>query len=145
MVLFFFDESIHDYAGFILGAWVAFSASPDELLSIRLREVGVSESLEFHSAVRMAADAETRKLRDAMRSALLPDAKIAVAIVPRQEREALGLHALHSLKQTLELNRLTNLTHHFYLDEGLLRQREGEEAVQHLKLDDAGHFYFEQD
>jgi hypothetical protein len=141
---FFFDESIHDSAGFILGAWVAFSTNPEDILSSRLRELGLSETLEFHSAMRMDEDGVMAALRDAIRSTFIPNASIAVSIVPREERRTLSLHALRSLKQTLERNQLS-LGHEYYLDQGLFRPQEGAEAARQLQLDHAGEFYFEQD
>jgi hypothetical protein len=144
-VQFFFDESVHDSGGFILGAWAAFSASPEALLSERLRIVGVSPSLEFHSAARMDRDHEMRKLRDAMRSVLSPNVRIGAAVVPRDERAGLGVHALRCLKQTLEQTGLIAERHEYYLDQGLFRGQAGDAAVHGLELNAAGEFHFEQD
>lgn len=142
---FFFDESVHDSGGFILGAWAAFSASPEDLLAERLRAAGVSTSLEFHSAARMDRDEAMRKLRDAMRSLLPANVRIAVAVVPRVERAGLGVHALRCLRQTLEQTGLITQRHEYYLDQGLFRGQAGDGAVNALQLDAAGKFHFEQD
>ena len=147
MAFFFFDESIHDQAGFILGSWVMFAEDPDRLLRDSLGKAGLPKDLEFHSANRMDGNGSMRRLRDTMQALLPFHARVSVLIASRSERSILGRLALRSLDQTLRSNGLLEggAQHEFFLDEGLFSSTQAADAViDELRLRDAGRFQVEQ-
>ena len=119
MGYFYFDESIHERAGFILGAYVF---SPHELtphVFRKLEAVGLRPGIdEYKSSAKMSENATQRALRKELKE-LLWNIKLGIVVVPSAERQNLGTEALQGLKKIILANELLGEQHHVYFDEGI--------------------------
>ena len=102
---FYFDESIQDRGGFIVGAYV-FGADAEASVSDAIARVGLKPGIdEFKSSARMSAHPEQVKLRAEL-GTLLRDYRVGVLVAPRADRARLGVFALHGLDQIMQANGL---------------------------------------
>lgn len=125
MGYFYFDESIHERAEFILGAFVYSGVDLTPMVFEKLRQVGLQPGVdEFKSSSIMSTNMQQRKLRNLLKS-LLWDVKIGLVVIPCSERQRLGSDALRGLNKIIEVNRLADRKHHAYFDEGINFQNLG--------------------
>jgi len=114
----YFDESIHERGGFILGAFV-FGPDADARVSDALASCALKPGIdEFKSGARMAADAERARLRQTLREVLM-DYRIAILIMPSAARESLGAEALKALRQFTQANALESSRPTVFFDKGI--------------------------
>ena len=82
MAFFYFDESIHTTAGFIVGAWVAWQQDPTERINDALRAAGLRPGVdEFKSGARMSGNESMARAREGLKETLR-DCRIGVVVVP---------------------------------------------------------------
>ncbi|MCH7760411.1 hypothetical protein IIA15_03285 [candidate division TA06 bacterium] len=123
MGYFYFDESIQERAGFIVGAFVYSTNDLMPSVFSALAEAGLQPGVdEFKSGVRMAAHPEQAKARDGLRE-LLMDVRVGVIVVPSSERLSLGTEALVGLTKIINANDLTDVSHQVFFDEGIVVDR----------------------
>jgi hypothetical protein len=102
---FYFDESIHDRGGFIVGAYV-YGPDADAQVTAAIDRVGLRPGLdEFKSSSRMDRHPEQVALRDELRK-ILVEYRLAVLVTPSADRAALGEEALRGLDQIAQANNL---------------------------------------
>src|SRR5262245_22427275 len=100
---FFFDESIHERGGFVLGAYV-YGPDPTVAVDTALRAAGLRPGKdEFKSSAKMSEHPEQQVLRTELRRVLW-DYSCAVVIVPATERHSLGREALLGLDRVCRAN-----------------------------------------
>jgi hypothetical protein len=120
MGFFYFDESIHEKGGFIIGAFVYHEGDITPSVFGALAEAGLRPGIdEFKSGSRMVARVEQGKARDRLRG-LLNSVRIGVVVIPATEREKLGDEAIAGLGKILEANKLFTLSHQVFLDHGIV-------------------------
>ncbi|WP_319825823.1 DUF3800 domain-containing protein [Thalassovita sp.] len=139
------DDSKHHRFGFSLAAFVICDAEPTELVSAIFQRLGFDPAqFEYKSSAKMAGDAQLQALRDALKSFIGRQCKIAVCVVNGDKR--LGPAALRLLKSALSHPRLEDHSHKVFFDEGLFKSSK---AAAGLTERDAAfercEFYFEQD
>jgi len=143
---FYFDESIHERAGFILGAYVY---SPDDLspsVYAQIKAVGLRPGIdEFKSSTKMDKDPQRQLLRDKIKELLWSAwAKVGLVVIPLQERSHLGEEALRGLEKIIRVNDLRGgKAHQVFFDEGI-SFKDGSLFVKELKLNDCCEFHFKQ-
>jgi hypothetical protein len=82
MGFFYFDESIHDRAGFILGAWVYSQSDLTPVVNKAIAEAGLQLGMhEFKSGARMDSGETQRVLRDKLKQGL-QETRLGVVVVP---------------------------------------------------------------
>lgn len=141
---FYFDESIHDSAGFILGAYVYSERDVSPLVNDCLVSVNLKPGEdEFKSSSRMIESKKQRKLRDLLKK-LLKNVKIGLVVIPSTERENLGIEALRGLKKICYANSLTKKHLEVYFDEGIVL-KDWQKSVRELSLEKFCKFNFNQD
>lgn len=144
MGYFYVDESIHDRAGFILGAYVF---SPHDLtpqVFMKLEAVGLRPSVdEYKSSAKMSKDAKQRALRNELKE-LLWNVKLGLVVVPSDERQNLGTESLLGLKKIILANELLEEQHHVYFDEGIVF-RSSARVVEELGLSARCEIHADQD
>jgi hypothetical protein len=115
----YFDESIHDRGGFIVGAYV-YGPDAQTAVTAAICRVGLDpETDEFKSSARMDKNPRQNALRAELRG-VLRSYRIGVLVIPRWERAALGEHALRGLDQIAIANSLSERGEIVVaLDEGL--------------------------
>ncbi len=119
MGFFYFDESIHDRAGFVLGAFVYSAENMEAQVQQAICSVGLTPGIdEFKSRARMDESPLYQVLRDKLFS-LLQLTKIGLIIIPRAERTYLGIEALRGLHKIISSNGLLDQSHTAFFDEGI--------------------------
>jgi hypothetical protein len=117
MIHFYFDESIHERGGFIVGAYVC-GPDADPVVARALRACGMEPGVdEFKSSARMTGHPEQVALRSELQR-LLRGYRLGVLVVPSTARASLGEEALRGLAQIARLNSLTAAGLVAWFDEG---------------------------
>lgn len=94
----YFDESIHERAGFILGVFVFSERNANPRVRRALIKSGFdSASDEFKSGRRFDGQPRLAQLRDRLLW-ILRDCRVALVVVPSSARSALGFEALEGLR-----------------------------------------------
>lgn len=119
MVNLYFDESIRDNGEFIIGALVV----SDDDLSSRIKEQWESMGLnpnsdEYKSSAIKANNEVSVKQRDFIRH-LLHNSKLALVVLPNDDRNQLGNYCAELVLQLLDTDMLRKEAHEFYLDENI--------------------------
>jgi hypothetical protein len=125
MGFFYFDESIHERAGFILGAFVYSEADLSKPVAEALSSLGLQPGVdEFKSGDRVS----DRERRSALRYLLrleMQDTRLGIVVTSTQERRRLGNEALIGLSRITEVNELGR-EHAVYVDQGIRFERRGD-------------------
>lgn len=116
---FYFDETIREHGGFIIGAFVYFADDMTPKVHAAIEQVGMRPGVdEFKSGSRMDRNPKQAELRDRL-MAILSSTRIGVVVVPVAERALLGHHALLGLRKMLSANGLAQKSHSVFLDQGI--------------------------
>jgi hypothetical protein len=119
MGLFYFDESIQQRAGFIIGAFVYSEGDLTPPVFEAIASAGLRPGVdEFKSGARMDRRPELAKAREAL-GGLLKTVRIGLIVVPARARGDLGTEALAGLEKIIRANGLMTLDHRVYFDEGI--------------------------
>lgn len=123
MGYFYFDETIQDRGGFILGAFVysGVDMTPPVFQALKLVGLRPGED-EFKSSVRMSERPEQIAARTQLRG-LFQKLGVGLVVVPNTERRALGNEAIECLKKILVANGLNDQPHQVFLDNGVVVSR----------------------
>src|SRR5690349_12035111 len=104
MGFFYFDESIQERGGFIIGAIVYSDTDLTPAVFKALSAVGlIPRTDEFKSGSRMSSQPRQSKVRDLL-SDLLQSVKTGLVVVPSAHRDRLGHEALVGLSKILRAN-----------------------------------------
>lgn len=123
MGFFYFDESIHPTAGFILGAWVAGQTDPTERVNQALLTAGLRPRVdEYKSGARMLGNPSMLRAREEL-CEVVRECKVGVVVVPTDRRQDLGLEAIRGLHKILVSTGLGVSGHNIFLDQGLAPSR----------------------
>jgi hypothetical protein len=143
---FFFDESIHERAGLILGAFVYAPRSVADLVNRALQKCGLSPGTdEFKSSARMDNSPKLIRLRGYLLHIVSHETRIAVLICPAVERSLLWREGIHALNRIIDANRLQNIRHEAYFDERIVTNLlAAESLVRQLEIDATCTCHFEQ-
>jgi hypothetical protein len=115
---FYFDESIHDRGGFIVGAFTYCEVDLDPYVSELLRRRGLTPGVdEFKSSAPTGGMPSLDALREDFRG-LVARTSLALLVAPTADRHLLGRHALTALEGFIAANQLAE-PHHVFLDQGI--------------------------
>ena len=119
MGYFYFDESIHERAGFVLGAFVYAAEDVDQRVREALSSAGLTPGVdEFKSRTRMDENPLHQRLRDLLLE-ILNATKIGLIIISSESRAHLGVEALRGLHKIVSTNGLLDRPHIVYFDGGI--------------------------
>lgn len=119
MGFFYFDESIQQRAGFILGAFVYSETDLTPPVFEALASAGLRPGVdEFKSGARMDRRPEQASARGSLRG-LLQNVRIGLVVVPAAGRTELGAELLVGLEKIIRANVLTTAAHRVHIDEGI--------------------------
>ena len=123
MGFFYFDESIHPSAGFILGAWVACQTDPTERANDPLLKAGLRPGVdEYKSGARMQGNPRIVRAREELYE-VVRQCRVGVVIVPADRRQDTGIEAIRGLHKILVSIGLGISGHRVFLDQGLIISR----------------------
>lgn len=119
MGYFYFDETIQERGGFIIGAFVYSPNDVNPEVYSAIEQVGLRSGVdEFKSGSRMDRHPKQAELRGRLMEVLI-NTRVGVVVVPTTERASLGHHALLGLRKILSANCLAQKPHSIYLDQGI--------------------------
>lgn len=119
MGYFYFDESIREKGGFIVGAFVYAKADVTPAVFEALEKVGLRPGAdEFKSGARMGLHPEQVAARELL-GELLGRTRIGVLVVPASDRRRVGLEVLVLLRKILQANALLDSRHEVFVDAGI--------------------------
>lgn len=120
MGYFYFDESIQERGGFIIGAFVYASNDMTPEVFSAIEKIGLRPGVdEFKSGARMDRNPDQAKLRGQLSNVLM-NTNIGVVVLPATERSLLGHEAIVGLQKILPANGLDQQPHKVFLDEGIV-------------------------
>lgn len=120
---FYFDETIQERGGFIIGAFVYSPNDVTPEVYSAIEQVGLRPRVdEFKSGTRMDRNPKQAELRSRLME-ILSNTRVGVVVVPVTERELLGHHALLGLRKFLYANGLAQKPHSVFLDQGITVNR----------------------
>lgn len=146
MGYFFFDESIHQNPGFILGTFVGLKDDPGNLIADALIACGLDPSVdEYKSRALKKDNPKQTQLREMLWEMLFLRAKVAVCIGPTSERDCFGFEALRCLKKVIDSNRIFENNSVFF-DQGFFpRSCDSDSLKKEFQLHENTGLYLEQD
>lgn len=119
MGYFYFDETIQERGGFIIGAFVYASNDMTPEVYSAIDQVGLQPGVdEFKSGARMDRNPNQAKLRGQLSNVLM-NTSVGIVVLPVSERELLGREAIVGLQKILCANGLDQQPHKVFLDEGI--------------------------
>lgn len=99
MGYFYFDESIHQRGGFIVGAFVFSEVDLSLDIASTLNSLGfIPGRDEFKNSASMQNNPRSQELRNRLKR-LLQSTKVGLVVVPSERRDLLGHEALIGLKK----------------------------------------------
>ena len=120
MGYFFLDDSIHDNGAFIIVAFVYTENDPADAISALIAKNGFDPAnFEFKSSAKYVREPQIIGVREDLRSFLSENCEIALAVIPRQQRDNIGLECLKAMKQFLGTNKRLTPPHRIYIDQGM--------------------------
>jgi hypothetical protein len=120
---FYFDETIQERGGFIIGAFVYSPNDATPAVYLAIEQVGLRPGVdEFKSGSRMDRNPKQAELRNRLMESL-SNTRVGVVVVPVTERASLGHHALLGLRKILSDNGLAQKPHCVFLDQGITVDR----------------------
>jgi hypothetical protein len=121
----YFDESMRDQGGFIVGALVLSRSDLSQSVHDLWSSLGLDpDKFEYKSSRLKGGDPLGQQQRDALREVLFTS-QLALTVCPRTDRSQLGSHCLALTKQLLETGFLRGNVHRLYVDQNItVPQRE---------------------
>jgi hypothetical protein len=120
MSYLYFDESIRDRGGFIVGALVISDSDLSPVVRDLWRDMGLdSETFEYKSSCLKLGDRQGQQQRDVLRQ-LLHSSRLALTVCPNADRQRLGTHCLSLVSQLLETGLLPADQHNLYVDRNIV-------------------------
>ena len=120
MGFFYFDESIQEKGGFIVGAFAFSQTDLTPAVFRALAEAGLRPGIEeFKSGALIVAHPKQTGVREALRG-LLSRIRIGTIVLPTSERKNLGTEAIAGLTKIIHANSLVKGPHRVYIDEGIV-------------------------
>lgn len=144
MAHFYIDDSIHDQAGFAVGACVYSKRDLSHEISEILTNSGYDPTQsEFKSSANYTQEPQMSDVREGMRNLLSDTCKFGLVFIPRSERENLGFECLNGINQFIRENGIVNDIS-LYFDQSLFPSvNKATEAASKLNLQNCI-FNFEQ-
>ena len=128
---FYIDDSIHDKAGFIIGACVYTNIDIDEKIIEIIKSNGFDpESFEYKSSANYSKEPKKAKVREDLKGLLSDACKLGIVIIPRTSREQLGFECIKAVKQFINSNKKIKKPVNIFIDQGMFSSKD--KAVQFI-------------
>jgi hypothetical protein len=145
MGFFYVDDSVHDEAGFIIGACVYTATDVEEKIVNIIASRGFDPlKFEYKSSSNYSKEPEQAKIRSDLRELIYKYGKLGAVVVPRNQRSQLGLECIMGLKQFIDHNKELQKPLHIFFDQGMFESiNKAQKLVEKLCFNDC-FFLFEQ-
>lgn len=134
---FYIDDSVHDSGEFILCACVYTSEDIEPLIADIILANGFNpDNFEFKSSSNYTKEPERVKVRDAMKQLIHRDCRFGIVVLPRNERQNVGVECLNGVRQFITHNTELEKPIAVYLDQGMFNSiGQAREVVEELPID----------
>ncbi|WEK36924.1 MAG: DUF3800 domain-containing protein [Candidatus Pseudobacter hemicellulosilyticus] len=123
MGFFYVDDSVHDKAGFVLGACLYSQNDLVAEIDTAIAENGFDpKSYEFKSSANFAKQPKQANVRESLKGMLL-NCKLGIVIVPREKRKKLGIECIKAVQIFINKNLDPQENIELYFDQGLFQSR----------------------
>src|SRR5579871_57693 len=120
MGYFYFDESVHSQANFILGAFAYSETALEGYVAKALRQSGLQPGAEeFKSGARMCKSPSQVEARGRLKCLTQDHCRIGLVVAPQSCRQTLGDFALQGLNKILATNQFKSPAHEVFFDNGI--------------------------
>jgi hypothetical protein len=117
---FYIDDSVHDDAGFVIGACVYTDIEVDEKIIGIIKSWGFDPNrFEYKSSANYSLEPEKVKVREELKELLTDCCRLGIVVIPRTHREQLGLECIKAVKQFIDNNKRVKKPTSIYLDQGM--------------------------
>ncbi|MBV5316040.1 MAG: DUF3800 domain-containing protein [Prolixibacteraceae bacterium] len=142
---FYIDDSVHDKAGFIIGACVYTDMDINEKIIDLIKSCGFDpDSFEYKSSVNYSKEPGKANVRERLKGLLTDNCSLGVVIIPRASREQLGFECIKAVRQFIEINKRIKKPISIYFDQGMFTSKDkAEQLITSLNFTDCT-FYLEQ-
>lgn len=142
---FYIDDSVHDKAGFIIGACVYTDTDIDAKVTEIIKSCGFdSDCFEYKSSANYSKEPEKGKVREQLKELLVATCRLGIVIIPRTNREHLGFECIKAVRQFIGSNEGIKKPISVYFDQGMFASKDkAEELITSLNFSDCT-FYLEQ-
>ena len=133
MGFLYFDESIRDKGGFIIGALVYSAVDLTPLVIKVTQDIGLDpERVEYKSSDLKAGNLVAIEWRERLISVIQAKAKLALVVCPNHDRGEIGNYALALVTQLSKLLSIPRKEHLLLLDQGISVKPQAREEVERL-------------
>lgn len=125
MGYFYIDDSVHDEAGFVIGACVYSDIDLTSKVSEVIIESGFDpKEFEYKSSTNYSKEPEKIEVRTKLKRMLQEHCKLGMVIIPRSSREELGYECIRAVKQFIDNNENIKLPVKVFMDGGMFKSTE---------------------
>lgn len=146
MGYFYIDDSVHDSAGFIIGACIYTDADISDKVANVIESHGFnSDKFEYKSSANYLNEPEKAKIRSDLKTLMHQHSKLGIVIIPREQRKQLGIECIKGLKQFVNSNKNLEKPLNVFFDQGMFTSIDKPlKLIKDLNLNEHS-FSFEQD
>jgi len=142
---FYIDDSVHDVAGFIIGACVYTNIDLNDKIIDIIKSCGFDPDIfEYKSSANYSKEPEKAKVREQLKGLLADSCKLGIVVIPRTNREQLGFECVKAAKQFIDSNKQIKKPISIYIDQGMFASKsKAEQLINSFNLTDCS-FHLEQ-
>lgn len=116
---FYIDDSVHDNAGFIIGACVYTQSDPNDRISDIIKTCGFDpEIFEYKSSANYSKEPQKAKVREKLKGLLVESCRLGIVVLPRTKRDEFGFECIKAVKQFIDNNKVKK-PFDIFLDQGM--------------------------
>lgn len=141
---FYIDDSVHDEAGFIIGACVYSNVYLNDKITDIIKSCGFDPDIfEYKSSANYSKEPQKAKVREELKNLLVDSCRLGIVVLPRTKREELGFECIKAVKQFIDNNKIKK-PFDIYLDQGMFTSKDkAGELIDKLNINDCK-FHIEQ-
>ncbi len=127
---FYIDDSVHDEAGFVIGACVYTDIDVNEKIIDIIKSCGFNpDCFEYKSSANYFREPDKAKVREQLKELLTDSCRLGIVVIPRIHRDQLGSECIKAVKQFIDNNKRLRKPTSVYFDQGMFSSKE---KAEHL-------------
>lgn len=121
---FYIDDSIHDEAGFIIGACVYTNVNFNGKIIDIIKSCGFDPDVfEYKSSANYSKEPLKAKVREELKGLLVASCRLGIVVLPRTKRDEFGFECIKAVKQFIDNNKIKK-PFDIYLDQGMFTSKD---------------------
>ncbi len=126
---FYIDDSVHDEAGFIIGACVYTNIDLNEKIADIIKSCGFDPDVfEYKSSANYSKEPLKAKVREELKGLLVDSCRLGIVVLPRTKRDDFGFECIKAVKQFIDNNEIQK-PFEIYLDQGMFTSKDKAELL----------------